>query len=548
MQLRVWQIISLLGVIIVISVCLIKPVYGQTGDSLVVSFVGEKQAVAVPIIEAGDTEAVRAWLAMQPEVAMVGGNYRYEAVRIPNDAYYSSQNYLRYVNTPPSWDQTIGSRSVVVAVLDTGVDTNHPDLAKNIWVNTGEIPTNGIDDDVNGYIDDRNGWNAIDDSGDPNPDFDPGWVESGVHHGTAVAGIIGAVGNNGIGVSGVAWATRIMPVRVLDSTGSGYTVDVYNGIQYAIANGAHIINLSLVGAELDPFLALAINDAYAAGVLVVAAAGNDLLDLDEFPVYPACLQHVLTVGGVDAQNHLALFTSQGEVIGGSNYGSACIDLVAPAKNIFSTGVYEPSKTHPVTGVRLDDYYLGGWSGTSFASPIIAGAAALLKSYNASLTPDQLIQILKQNARGLDSVNPDYRGQMGSGLVNIAASVGWLLPSSHPIITAAGKGGGPHVRLFNTGGVLQSQFFAYATTFRGGVNVATGDIDGNGIYEIITGAGAGGAPHVRAFDARGNSLYSFFAYATTFRGGVNVAAGDVNGDGVDEIITGAGAGGAPHVRV
>ncbi len=512
-----------------------------TADGVVVKLTHSDKLYTVPVSAVEDVEVVRDYLQTNPRVEFAEYSYDYHMAQTPNDPWYSRQPQLPLIGAPTAWDATTGSTNVVVAVLDTGVDIDHPDLASHIWKNSDETASNGVDDDHNGYIDDRNGWNFVNNNSDPNPAFDAGWTESGIHHGTAIAGVIGAVGNNATGITGVAWNVTIMPVRVLDSAGVGTTAAVYQGINYAVANGADIINLSFVGDTADSLLTKAINNAAAAGVLVVAAAGNEHIDLDVDPQYPVCNDHVIGVAGTTQSDAILTYTSGGRITGGSNYGTNCIDISAPATNYYSTAVYDPSQ-------GLTDYYLGGWSGTSLASPAVAGSAALLLSYDTSLTMAQTEARLEQGTVDIDSLNSAYAGQMGAGRLDIGASLGLLLPSAQNVITGAGPSGAPHVRALNASGAVQSQFFAYAETFRDGVYVATGDVDGDGVDEIITGAGDGGAPHVRVFEQDGTVIGQFFAYATTFRGGVYVAAGDVDGDGVDEIITGAGYTGGPHVRV
>ena len=478
----------------------------------------------------------------QPNVDFVEPNYDYQAAAEPNDPLFGSQWYLSKVNAPGAWDTTTGSNEVVVAVLDTGIDINHPDLSANIWTNAGELPDNNIDDDNNGFIDDYHGWDFIGSVPDPLPKYDTGWNTSGINHGTAIAGVIGAVGNNNAGIAGMNWSVKLMPIRVLDGAGVGDTGDIYQGIDYAIANGADFINLSFVGNNQDVLLSNAINEATQAGILVFAAAGNNNINLNSSPRYPVCDENVIGVGGTDQEDTRLLVESGGQISVASNYGSDCIDISAPGENFISTSFYDP-----VNG--LDNPYLSGWSGTSMATPMVAGAAALIKASNPTLSISEIKNLLLHNSDPFSADEP-LATQLGSGRLNIGNVFAQpvVLADTMNIITGAGQNGGPHVRIINTQGSVQSQFFAYAESFRGGVNVAAGDVNGDGTDEIIAGAGNGGGPHVRIFDQHGNLLSQFFAYAESFRGGVNVASGDVNGDGTDEIIAGAGNGGGPHVRI
>ncbi|MCH7492250.1 S8 family serine peptidase [Patescibacteria group bacterium] len=510
-------------------------------DSLLIKLNRSAKIYKIVLSDEENIDSLVDFYRNEPQVDFVEPNYSFKMTRTPNDANYGSQWYHSKVGNPAAWNTVTGSRNIIVAVLDTGIDIDHPDLSSNIWINSDEIAGNGIDDDGNGYVDDYNGWDFVGEVPDPNPKYDAGWTSSGVNHGTAIAGVVGALGNNNIGIAGSNWSVTIMPVRVLDSVGLGDTRDVYEGINYAVANGADIINLSFVGNNQGSLLPKAIQSAAEAGVLVIAAAGNEGVDLNSNPRYPVCSDNVLGVAGVDKNDVRLVLKSGNRVTGGSNYGSNCTDISAPSIDFFSTVVYDPDN-------GLDDYYLGGWSGTSLASPMVAGAAALLKAYDSSLTSQQLMQNLLLGADNIDSKNSSISGQLGSGRLNVSSALQLLLPSSQFILTGTGNGGGPQVRVLDDGGNLQSQFFAYADTFRGGVNVAAGDVDGDGIMEIITGAGDTGGPQVRVFSNKGALKAQFFAYHESFRGGVQVASGDMYGDGAYEIITGAGNGGGPQVRV
>ncbi len=530
-------------------------------------------------------------------------NYLYDASIIPSDTFYSNQWYLQKIKAKDAWDYVRESANIVIAIIDSGVQISHPDLADNIWRNSGEIPGNNIDDDHNGYIDDLNGWDFVNNSSQPTVKFNDGYTLDGVLHGTIVAGVAAASGNNGIGVSGITWNARIMALKALDDQGSGDSKNVVRAIDYAVANGADIINLSFVGHGFSQSLQNAIRNAYQSGVLVVAAAGNEQgqgngIDIDNEPIYPACMDGntgenmVIGVSATDALDQKANF---------SGYGSKCVDISAPGVSIFSTSVYAPDKE--VDGKVLNNYYDGYWAGTSMATPMISGALALVTAANPSLSPAEVRDSLLSTADSIERLNPEYHGMLGTGRVNVLQAVTRartllenrkveLILSPYQdrngvvdltdskgdkikefsaytenykngistasgdvdgdgkdeIVTGTGNGGGPQVRVFNADGEPKGQFFAYAENFRGGVNVAVGDIDGDGVDEIVTGAGNGGGPHIRIFNDRGDLMGQFFAYDKNFRGGVNVAVGDIDGDGVDEIVTGAGNGGGPQVRI
>jgi subtilisin len=269
------------------------------------------------------------------------------------------------VNAPEVWAKGYTGQGVVVAVIDTGVDYNHADLKNNIWTNTKEIPDNGIDDDGNGYIDDIHAWNFVDNT---NNVFD----NNG--HGTHVAGTI-AGENNGFGVTGIAYNAKIMPVKVLNESGSGSYSAIANGIYYAVNNGAKVINLSLGGDFPNSTLQSAIEYASNKGAIVVMAAGNSGLP---FVSYPAAYANKsgLAVGAVDANNNLADFSNSPGII-------QLAYVTAPGVNIYSS----------VPGNEYAYY-----SGTSMASPHVAGVVALMLSANPNLTEGQVRQIITSTAR------------------------------------------------------------------------------------------------------------------------------------------------------
>jgi subtilisin family serine protease len=220
------------------------------------------------------------------------------------------------LDAPAAWDISTGDRHIVVAVIDTGCDLNHPDLAANIWTNPGEIPGNGIDDDGNQYVDDIHGWDFSDQDNDP---------QDATGHGTHVAGIIGAEGDNARGVTGVAWRVSIMPLRFMNAFEEGSTADAIRAIDYALAMGAKIINCSWGSSSYSRALQ---NVMAGADALFICAAGNNSQDTDVHPFYPASFgeENILSVAASDTVDELAWF---------SNFGSATVDVAAPGAGIFS---------------------------------------------------------------------------------------------------------------------------------------------------------------------------------------------------------------------
>jgi subtilisin family serine protease len=483
------------------------------------------------------------------EVEYAEYNYLYKSSLIPSDVYFSNQNYLQEINATNAWNTTTGSKDIVIAIIDSGVDIDHPDLKNNIYINTREIPNNGLDDDENGFTDDVSGWDFITNSNDPQPKIEPDYSTTAVSHGTVVAGIAAAEGGNKIGIAGVSWKTKILPLRVLNSKGIGNTLTVAQAIDYAREMGVDIINLSFVGSGKSITLENSIRQAHQAGILVVAAAGNEVakgINLDEKPEYPVCHDGpngenwVLGVASIDSQNRLASF---------SNYGKKCIDLSTPGVNIYST-VFQDS--------RYDDFkdklYESGWTGTSVSSPQVAGAAALIMAIKPDFSLSQIKNLIINNTDCIDDHNRNYKEFLGSGKLNIYASISrsfFETPRSDigfsHIISSPAVNGGPHVRVFKKEN-LQTQFFTHDEGFYAGVSLSSGDIDNDGQKEVLSGLGPGSYPWIKIFDSVGNLKDKIVAYPESFRGGVEVALGDIDNDGVLDIISGAGKGGGPQIRV
>lgn len=308
---------------------------------------------------------------------------------IPNDLD-PVQWHLAKVSAPLAWDLTTGSSSVIVAIVDNAVDVNHPDLAANIWVNPGEIPNNGIDDDVNGYIDDIHGYDVADNDNDPSPPSST-TVTSPFNHGTHCAGITSATTNNGTGIASLGYSIKIMGVKCSPDTGNGsQLIASYEGIDYAIAAGANIISMSFGGSS-SPFTGqLIINAATARGITLIAAAGNSGTST---PFYPAAFNNVIAVGATDQGDNKASF---------SNYGSY-VDVMAPGVNIYST-------------LAGGNSY-GFLSGTSMACPLVSGLAGLILSANSSLSPSNIETIIESGCENIYPTNPSYVGQLGAGRIN-----------------------------------------------------------------------------------------------------------------------------------
>ncbi|GAB4536033.1 MAG: hypothetical protein Fur0020_03780 [Thermodesulfovibrionia bacterium] len=324
-----------------------------------------------------------------PNVEYAEPNYILHTLNTPNDTYFRNQwaldNTGQYANGKPdadidapeaweAWEVSQGSRNIIIAVTDTGIDYNHPDLHGNIWHNSGETNCeDNVDNDGNGYRDDCTGWDFtrcewFNEAGEcettKSEDNDP-MDEHG--HGTHVAGIIGAVGNNGDGVTGVMWNVKLMPLRFLNSQGGGTTIDAIHAIEYAVANGARVINASWGGYDYSLSLYNAISSANNSGVLFIAAAGNDENNNDgQTPLYPASydLPNIISVAATDQNDTRASF---------SNFGLNSVDVAAPGVYIFST---VPTWWNDYPGYGEIERF----SGTSMSAPHVSGLAGLLYSY------------------------------------------------------------------------------------------------------------------------------------------------------------------------
>ena len=339
-------------------------------------------------VPAGQEQQAVAALAAHPAVAYAQLDHAVAAQVAPNDARYAEQWNMPRIGAPEAWAVVTDTTALTIAVLDTGIAVDHPDLQGQLWRNPGEIAGNGIDDDQNGYIDDVNGGHFYQSySGGqalPRQDND---IRDPNGHGTHVAGIIAAAGDNGIGVTGMAWRARLMIVRVLEDDAVGWESDVIRGLNYAVANGARIVQMSLGQPEDTPALAEAVARAEARGVLLVAAAGNT-----GGPVlYPAAYPTVLSVGASDQHDQRAAFSAFG----------ARLDLLAPGVDILSTW----------NGVS---YFAR--SGTSMAAPHVSGAAALLWTRMPEMMPAQIRRCLLQTATDLGP--PGRDDDHGWGLLNI----------------------------------------------------------------------------------------------------------------------------------
>jgi subtilisin family serine protease len=356
-----------------------------------------------------------------PDVEYAEPNYiRSVRSTVPNDPLFTLQWELRNVLSPgvdismsSAWDIVRGNSGLVVAVLDSGIDYTHPDLAGNIWANPGEPSCSGTtDNDHNGFVADCRGWNFVDNNN--NPMDDEG-------HGTHVSGTIGAIGNNSVGIAGMLWNVKIMPLKFLDSTGDGTVANEADAMEYAIVKGAKVINASFAGDTFSNVEFDAINAANAAGILFVTAAGNGHNNAvgsnnDAFPVYPGNydLPNIVSVAATDQNDHLASF---------SNFGPKTVHVAAPGVSILSTVPASLSVSFcglsPLAGYEYCD-------GTSMATPHVTGLAGLISSYYAGLGPSQLRAMIMRYVDAL----PTLKGVVKTGgRINAYKAISSLLAPS-----------------------------------------------------------------------------------------------------------------------
>jgi subtilisin family serine protease len=393
-------------------------------------------------------------LSMQPGIVYAEPNHTYRIFADANDPLFPEQWYLQKTNVPAAWDIELGSSSVIVGVIDTGVDYLHEDLQGQLWVNDPEdlnqngkldsLDLNGIDDDGNGYVDDVIGWDFthapnFPDQGDYlDPDNDP-MDEYGSGHGTPVAGIIAAKLNNQIGMSGIAPGVRVMPLRAGTASGFLEEDDVAEAILYSIANGCKVVNMSFGDVAVSYLLKDAIEYGVGQGLIFVASAGNSgNSNLN----YPAAYDETLSAGATDSTNRLAGF---------SNYGSK-INLVAPGQELLSTQIG-------------DDY--GPNNGTSFSAPLISAAVAMIWSHYPNYSPEQVKGALFAGCRdlGFFGWDPFY----GHGLVDFEKSLK-ISGQGYAEITVPGTGSGSaENEIAIRGTAFSSRLFSYSLSYGFGEN-------------------------------------------------------------------------------
>ena len=626
----------------------------------------DRLRLATPSVE----QAI-ATLGTNPTVLFAEPNYKLERLTVADDpAYLYGQLWAMHGNTllnnsPLSpfgtmadrvWDAGhVGSKSVFIGVIDQGYDYTHPELTDAVGRNPGEIPDDSIDNDQNGYVDDVLGWDFYNNE---NSVFD-GPVDI---HGTHVAGTIGARGGNGQGVAGVNWNVSFLSAKFLGPLG-GTTADAVKAVDYITdLKTRHHLNIvatnnSWGGGGYSPALHGAIIRAANAGILFIAAAGNDNEDNDAYDHFPAdysSLVGTATQAPAEYENVIAVAAtnSQGQRSGYSNYGLLSVDLGTPGDSILSTtplGTYsygsgtsmatahvtgaaalyasvypeattaqirqallgtvtpEPTLTHTVSGGRLNvwaalqspppgtspmasvadcavlegqegsttlnfqvhlDRPAEGW-GASFLWSVTDGTATLAdndyqpstgtlvfangesaKTISITVNGDTRFESLEKLTLTLSSPQNAvlFRARATGSILNDDEHPNTALPLAGPFtITGPGANGGGVVKVFNSDGSLRLTMSPYGPGYKGSIRVAQGDVNGDGVADLITAPGPGAPPHVMAFDGVTlGQITSYYAFAPQYLGGVNLATGDLDCDGRDEVIAAAGPGAPPNV--
>lgn len=350
-----------------------RPAALESADQL-----GETDWYRVKLSAEQSVEAALDSFSAQDGVSQVVPNHQFRI----ESSYDSRQWGLERVGAPQAWSRAQGE-GVVVAVLDTGVDAQHPDLKPNLWTNPLEIPGDGIDNDGNGYVDDVHGGNTLERTGN---------IADGGEHGTHVAGIVAARGDDDYGVTGVAPKATILPVRIFDNNGNTDVASVIEAFHYAESNGAKIINCSWGGAPYNQALFETMRETEA---LIVCSSGNRGSNNDREPHYPSGfdLPNVMAVAASTPEDQLSFI---------SNYGATTVDIAAPGVQILST---VPGGKHK------------GKTGTSMAAPHVSGGAALLLQRQPELSAEELKSRLIKSA----SLRVPLEGKVASGLLDLAAS-------------------------------------------------------------------------------------------------------------------------------
>lgn len=449
---------------------------GTTMERYDATYIRALQGIGVGVwqVPEGEELAVAKRLSVDPQVEYAELNYQYHAFdTVPNDPGYASQWAYPLMGSPAGWDVTTGSASITIAIIDSGIDETHPDLASKIGP----------------------GYDFVD--GDANPHDLNG-------HGTHCAGIAAAATNNAIGVAGMDWNARIMPVRVLNEVGSGYTSDIVDGIYWAYQNGAKVLNLSLGGPSYSQSMQDVVTAANAAGSLVVAAMGNDNVST---PMYPAAYDNVLAVSATGPTDAKATY---------SNYGSHC-DVAAPGGDMSyyqdPNGIYSTMPTYPVYLTNIGFYQNYDFlNGTSQAAPHVAGLAALVWSMQPALSPNEVQTMIQDTAVDLGTPGKDI--YYGYGRIDVAAALQAYNPPQAPTISPINNPGGDDTYTVNWNDVADATSYTLQeddnSSFTSPEVVYSG---ANSQYQVVGQESGPWYYRVRATNAHGDSPWSGTQFVT-----------------------------------
>lgn len=362
--------------------------YGITSIKQPFRTPGMENVYAIHFSKKNEINGLLEAFGKNPEVEYVEKVPLYRSTYTPDDL--ASQQWGLYkIEAERTWDIARGDPGIVIGVIDNAFRSDHEDLAPQIWVNPNEIPGDGMDNDNNGFIDDASGYDVADDDTDVNP---PIMNSIGWSHGSHVAGIASASTDNSKGVASIGFGCSILPIKAKHDTTTSNAIDASaEGIDYAIVSGAKVINMSFAGFGFSQTTQSLINLGHFAGIVWVAGAGNDGQWQGRFP---AGYNHVISVGSTEQDDRKSGFSSY----------HPTVDVMAPGGGIWS-----------VFSAGTDAYTF--MSGTSMASPMVAGLCGLLLSINPTMDPDEVQQCLKEGCVNIDSLNPDYLGWIGAGRIN-----------------------------------------------------------------------------------------------------------------------------------
>lgn len=382
------------------GVTAIEKIFPQSNPSITTEKIDLSRIYRIRFPENLDVQYLAQKLRTDPQIEYAEPDYLRKLTFIPNDSLYYKQWHLQKIEAGKAWDIETGNSKIIIGIIDTGTDIYHPDLRSKIWKNEDEIAGNGIDDDKNGYIDDVYGWDFAEKDNNPVNTSS----NSKAAHGSMTAGVAAAATNNKVGVAGIGFNTLIMPIkcsRDYPKDSEQYILSGFEGIKYAVDNGAQIVSCSWSGSSASDYELEIVRYVHKKGAVIVAAAGNSNNDTAE---YPASYPYVLSIAATNENDQKADF---------STYGNA-VDLAAPGTSVFTTWGYNEG--------------YGFNNGTSFSTPLTAGAVALVLASHPEWNAQQAAQQVRISADNIDNLNPTYRYQLGKGRLNAFQALSIVSPA------------------------------------------------------------------------------------------------------------------------